>query len=71
MTLKRAQTAETSSVEKMSIEVGQKDTQSTNKGIVLEKEDDVDPIDYDQLNNPQYVTPYIKEIMHYVRATEV
>mgnify|MGYP001164522686 CR=1 FL=1 len=71
MTLKRAQTADIHQVEKMSIEVSQKDTHSTTKGIIPEKEDDIDPIDYDQLHNPQYVVPYVKEIMQYVRATEV
>jgi len=34
------------------------------------KKDDIDPVDLDKVNNPQYVVPYVKEIMAYLRETE-
>lgn len=33
--------------------------------------DEVDLIDQEELNNPQYVIPYVKEIFEYLRAEEV
>jgi len=33
--------------------------------------DEVDLIDQEEVNNPQYVVPYVKEIFEYLRAEEV
>lgn len=32
---------------------------------------EVDPIDMDEINNPQYVGPYVNDIMAHLRDTEV
>lgn len=34
-------------------------------------EDEIDPVDLDDLNDPQYVVPYVKEIFEYLRNEEV
>lgn len=61
--------------DKMNIEMNTKELQTSLnlKNILQEKDsnnDEIDPVDFDQINNPQYVAPYVKEIMQYLRATE-
>ena len=74
MNLRRSQTENFSSIEgKMSAEGGQKSSQREylkNGQIDDEKRDEVEAIDQDKQGNPQYVVPYVKEIMNYLRDNE-
>jgi G2/mitotic-specific cyclin-B, other len=59
----------------MNIEMNPKELQSSlNLKTLIQQEkdsnDEIDPVDFDQINNPQYVAPYVKEIMNYLRSTE-
>lgn len=33
--------------------------------------EEIDSVDIDELNNPQYIVPYVHEIMAHLRETEV
>jgi G2/mitotic-specific cyclin-B, other len=72
--LRRSQTENISQYEKPSFDQS-KDAKDTSKEILKvqyedDKKDEIDPCDFDKLKDPQYVVPYVKEIMAYLRETE-